>query len=55
MSTKESNALIENFFGSDLSASTCEKVRTIRPILTEEGKLGTPKVDACASLALPLK
>jgi hypothetical protein len=55
MSTKESNALIEDFFDRDRFAPTCEKVRTSLLTLPDEGKLGTPKVDACASLALPLK
>jgi hypothetical protein len=55
MSNMESNTLIENLFGSDLSASTCEKVRTGHPTLTDEGKLGTLQVDAYASLALPEK
>ena len=55
MTARESNALIENLFGRDRSSSTCEKISTIRPTWTDEGKLGTPKVDAYASLALPEK
>ena len=55
MTDKESKALIENLFGRDRSASTCEKVRASRLTLPDEGKLGTPKVDAYASLALPEK
>ena len=55
MTDKESKALIENLFDRDRSASTCEKVRASRLTLPDEGKLGTPKVDAYASLALPEK
>jgi hypothetical protein len=55
MTDKENKALIENLLGRDRSASTCEKTRTRRPTFTDEGKLGIPKVDAYASLALPEK
>ncbi len=55
MTDKESKALIENLFDRDRSASTCEKVRASRLTLPDEGQLGTPKVDAYASLALPEK
>lgn len=55
MTDKESKALIENLFDRDRSASTCEKVRASRLTLPDDGKLGTPKVDAYASLALPEK
>jgi hypothetical protein len=55
MSTKESNALIEDFFDRDRFAPTCEKVRTSLLTLPDDGKLGTPKIVAYASLALPEK
>jgi hypothetical protein len=55
MTDKESSSTIENLFDRDRSAPTCEKVRTSRLTLPDDGKLGTPKIVAYASLALPEK
>ena len=54
MTDKESSSS-ENLFDRNRSAPTCEKVRTSRLTLPDDGKLGTPKTVAYASLALPEK
>ena len=55
MTDKESSSSSENLFDRDRSAPTCEKVRTSLLTLPDDGKLGTPKIVAYASLALPEK
>jgi hypothetical protein len=54
MTDKESSSS-ENLFDRNRSAPTCEKVRTSLLTLPDDGKLGTPKIVAYASLALPEK